>query len=152
MIHSVHCSRIGFEALTVSAKSVQLEIRGDPLVAKVHSTQEAANQLCQPSIHQTSTVLDFPSWGSWQNHDAGLMWLLLSTVSEQSVDWALAVRWVCGLKGKVFSVIDSQPKNLQQLLVVWVDEVSRRLAAVILQLRVSTQREKVAERKQYNTT
>lgn len=43
-----------------------------------------------------------------------------------------------------FSVIDGQPKELQQLLAVFVDEVDRLLPAVILQHRVGTQGEKVA--------
>ena len=46
----------------------------------------------------------------------------------------------------MFSVTDSQPEELQQLLVVWLNEVRWLLPALVLQLRVSTQREKVAER------
>lgn len=43
-----------------------------------------------------------------------------------------------------FSVIDGQPKELQQLLAVFVDEVGRLLPALILQLRVGAQWQKVA--------
>lgn len=44
-------------------------------------------------------------------------------------------------------VIVSPAKELQQLLVLLVDEVGWLLPAVVLQLRVSTQREEVAGRK-----
>lgn len=44
------------------------------------------------------------------------------------------------------SIIDSQPEELQQLLVVRLDEVGRLLPAVVLQLGIGTQREKVAVR------
>lgn len=44
----------------------------------------------------------------------------------------------------MFSVVVSQAEELQQLLVLLVDEVSRLLPAVVLQLGVSTQREEVA--------
>lgn len=43
-----------------------------------------------------------------------------------------------------FSVVDSQPKQLQQLLAVFVDEVGWLLPALILQLRVGAQGQKVA--------
>lgn len=42
------------------------------------------------------------------------------------------------------SVIDhQQPKEFQQLLIFWVNEVRRLLPAVIFQLGISTQRKKV---------
>lgn len=44
----------------------------------------------------------------------------------------------------VFSVVVCSAEQLQQLLVLLVDEVSRPLPAVVLQLGVSTQREQVA--------
>lgn len=43
------------------------------------------------------------------------------------------------------SVVGPQPEELQQLLVVRLDEVSRLLAAVVLQLGVGTERQEVAE-------
>ena len=123
-----------------------LGIREEPLPAKVPSTLEAAFCLWQPSIQQTSTVLDLLSWGSSQNQHAGLTWPFLSMAAAQSDDWALEF-W--SFKSPGCSVVHRQPKELQQLLVVCVDEVSRLLPTVVLQPWVSTQWQKVAERKHY---
>lgn len=46
----------------------------------------------------------------------------------------------------MFSVVDGQPEELQQLPVVQVDEVRRFLPAVVFQLGVGAQLEKVAGR------
>lgn len=52
------------------------------------------------------------------------------------------------LKGPLgSSVVDRQPKEPQQLLVLRLNEVSRLLAALILQLGVGAQRQQVAEGK-----
>ncbi len=75
-----------------------------------------------------------------------LDWRGLFCPSQQNSRMTGLLVSVCSFKSQIFSVIDSQPEELQQLLVVRLNEVSRLLPAVVLQLRVGSQREEVAGR------
>ena len=134
MFHSIHCSM-------KKKKQIWSCKAGDD------STQPALPALLPPDIHspRPPEMRPLTKSGCWID-----MWpFFCPFLKSETVNWAVGLKWACGFKNQVFSVIDSQAEEFQQLPVLRFNEVSWPLSAVVLELRVGAQREEVAER---NTT
>lgn len=124
-------------------------MRGQPPPANFHSnrggSQQAPSALLSPHIHDAlpQELRQLTKSGCWTG--CGRFCPSLQNSLGSRLHSCVSVK-----ESHMFSVIDSQPEELLQLLVVCVNEVSRFLPAVVLQFGVGTQREKVAGKKAIN--